>query len=163
LREIGALIEGIEDRLRQLSHELRPTLLDDLGLSPAIEFLASGFSARTGIPVRVTGSTIGRLDPLVETALYRIVQEAMTNVAKHARAHRVDISIRRRKQALVCAIRDDGVGFAEASPTPESPTTRGIGLLGIRERLDALGGTLAIHSIPGGGTELLASVPLRRP
>src|SRR5262249_36287582 len=161
LREIGALIEGIEARLRRLSHELRPTVLDDLGLSPAIEFLASGFSTRTGMPVRVTGSTGGRLEPLVETTLYRIVQEALANVAKHARARRVDIPIKRRNPTLTCAIRDDGVGFTKGSPNPGTPT-RGIGLLGIRERLDALGGTLAIHSIPGGGTELLASVPLRR-
>jgi PAS domain S-box-containing protein len=160
LREIGSLIQGIEDRLRRLSHELRPTILDDLGLLPAIEFLAAGFSRRTGVLVRVRGSTGGRLDSLLETALYRIVQEALSNIAKHARATYAEVEVSRRPRRVVCAIRDDGIGFRGESAA--RGRRRGLGLLGVRERLDALSGKLLLMSRPGGGTELLASVPLRR-
>jgi len=162
LREIGALIQGIEDRLRRLSHELRPSILDDLGLLPAIEFLAAGFSRRTGVLVRVRGSTGGRLDSLLETALYRIVQEALSNISKHARATYAEVEVSRRPSRVVCAIRDDGIGLRGESAQKGRRQRRGLGLLGVRERLDALSGKLLLMSRPGGGTELLASVPLRR-
>ena len=161
LRRVGALVETFEERLRQLSHELRPTILDDLGLGPALAFLAGGFSARAQIEVSVNGSTGGRLDPLVETALYRIVQEALANVGKHARATRVAITLGRVAGSLVCAIRDDGVGFAEEPPGRRGGRATGLGLLGIRERLGALNGRMQILSNPGKGTELRVSVPLR--
>src|SRR5207302_887841 len=160
LRRIGGLVEGVEERLRQLSHELRPTILDDLGLGPALAFLADGFSARTRVAVSVKGSTEGRLDPLVETALYRIVQEALANVGKHARATRAEITLAREKGTLVCAIRDDGVGFDDKRTRRRVGRAAGLGLLGIRERLSALSGQMQILSTPGEGTELRVSVPL---
>jgi signal transduction histidine kinase len=144
----------MEERLRGLSHELRPTILDDLGVLPALGFLASGFSARTGTVADVRGSTDGRLPPVVETAIYRIVQEALANVARHARARRVAIRIERRDAWLRCSVRDDGVGLPRAS------RPGGLGLVGIRERLDALGGRMRIGSVAGGGTELKVSIPL---
>jgi signal transduction histidine kinase len=161
LRRIGGLIEGVEERLRQLSHELRPSILDDLGLSPALAFLANGFSARTRVAVQVKGSTGGRLDPLVETALYRIVQEALANVGKHARATRADITLSRERGRLVCAVRDDGVGFEHRPVRRRVGRATGLGLLGIRERLGALNGQMQILSSRGEGTELRVSVPLR--
>ena len=161
LRRIGSLIEGIEERLRHLSHELRPTILDDLGLTPALAFLASGFAARTQVAASVKGSTGGRLDPMVETALYRIVQEALANVGKHARSTRAEITLAREGGNLVCAIRDDGVGFDDRSVGRRIGRAAGLGLLGIRERVGALNGRMQILSTPGEGTELRVSVPLR--
>jgi PAS domain S-box-containing protein len=161
LRHIGSLIEGIEERLRHLSHELRPTMLDDLGLAPALAFLASGFAARTKLAVAVKGSTGGRLDPLVETAVYRIVQEALANIAKHARATRAEITLAHERGRFLCAIRDDGIGFQGWAANPRVSRATGLGLLGIRERLGALNGQMHILSKPGEGTELRVSVPLR--
>ena len=161
LRRIGQLIQGVEERFRCLSHELRPTILDDLGLAPALAFLCDGFASRTGLAVSVRGSTRGRLDPMVETALYRIVQEALVNVSKHARANRVEIALARGRDVITCSIRDDGVGFDDREILVRNGHGAGLGLLGIRERLDALGGSVRIHSSPREGTELLVTVPLR--
>jgi len=161
LRQVAAYLDEIEERLRRLSHELRPTILDDLGLAPALELLAEGFSARTGIPIRIGGSTRGRLDPLIETTLYRVVQEALANVARHSGAGQASIELARAGRTLNCVIRDDGVGF-EADHLRGEGGAGGLGLLGIRERLDAVGGRLLIQSHPGAGTELSVSVPTGR-
>lgn len=171
LQEIHGLLDQIEDQLRHFSHELRPTILDDLGLLPALEFLSQGVSKRAGLPITVEGSTKGRLPPAVETALYRCVQEALTNVGKHARASRVSVEVQREDKLIRCSIRDDGVGFnvpaviagagqRDLFEAGSRRGERGLGLVGIRERLNALGGTLRITSAPGRGTELLISVPL---
>lgn len=162
LRQIETLLNDIEGRLRRLSHELRPTILDDLGLGPALEFLAEGIAGRTPTVIAVEGSTEGRLNPVVETAVYRIVQEALTNVARHAQAARASIRLRRRHNSLVCSVRDDGVGFDTGLLERQGRGPRGLGLLGVRERLDALGGSLQITSSPGKGTELRVTLPLRR-
>jgi two-component system, NarL family, sensor histidine kinase UhpB len=162
LRQVTTYLDEIEDRLRRLSHELRPTILDDLGLQPALEFLAEGFSARTGIPIRVEGKTDGRVDPMVETAIYRIVQEALTNIARHSSARDASIRLRHAPERLRCTIRDDGVGFAANRLRRGGGGSRGLGLLGVRERLDALGGRVRIRSTPGAGTELSVVVPLPR-
>ncbi len=162
-RRISLLIEGIEQRLRRLSHELRPAILDDLGLAPALAFLGHGFAARTGTTVSIRGSTRGRLDPLVETAIYRIVQEALANVSKHARASQVRIRLERDAERLSCSIHDDGIGFDERVALRGMGRGAGLGLLGIQERLDALNGTMRIATSPGGGTDLAISVPWRRP
>jgi PAS domain S-box-containing protein len=162
LREVRDSLDEIEERLRRLSHELRPTILDDLGLEPALEFLAEGFSARTGIPIRVESTAKGRVDPLVETALYRVVQEALTNIARHSSASDASIELARERESLRCTVRDDGVGFEPDLLLRGDAGHRGIGLLGVRERLDALGGRVRIRSAPGAGTELSVAVPLGR-
>jgi two-component system sensor histidine kinase UhpB len=162
LRQVTTYVDEIEDRLRRLSHELRPTILDDLGLRPALEFLAEGFSARTGIQIRVEGKTDGRVDSLVETAIYRVVQEALTNIARHSSAGGASIRLRHAHERLRCTIRDDGVGFAANRLRRGGKGGRGLGLLGVRERLDALGGRVRIRSTPGAGTELSVIVPLAR-
>jgi signal transduction histidine kinase len=162
LRGLRTLVLGFEDRLRGLSHELRPTILDDLGLAPAVGFLAKAFSSRTGLAVEVRGNLGSpRFDPPIETALYRVLQEAFANVARHARARRVVVDFRRRDEALRCSITDDGAGFAAG---PGTRGEGGLGLLGIRERLDALGGRLLVRSAPGHGTTLIVTVsPGKRP
>lgn len=159
LQSMKGHLHRIEDQLRRLSHELRPTILDDLGLQPALHFLAQGFATRMGIPVTVEGSTGGRHAPPVETAIYRIVQEALANVTKHARATHVKIQLQQEADTIRCNVRDDGVGF-EVPALLAQRGKPGLGLLGIRERLDALGGTLSITSAPGRGTELRLTIPI---
>jgi len=161
VRRVRALVLGIEERLRSLSHELRPTILDDLGLAPAVGFLAEAFSSRTGMSVEVRGDVADqRLDPPAETALYRMLQEALANVARHAQARHVVIDIHRRADTLRCSVSDDGTGFDPA----RAARGGGLGLLGMRERLGTVGGRLVVRSVPGRGTELVATLsPRRRP
>jgi signal transduction histidine kinase len=158
--QVRALLEQVEAQLRRLSHELRPTVLDDLGLIPALEFLAEGMSKRAGVAVVVTGSTGGRLPSQVEIVLYRAVQEGLTNVAKHAQARRVTVHLERHAEEIVCSIRDNGRGF-DTSDRPGLTDRQGLGLIGIRERVAALGGTLLIASSPGEGTTLEVAIPLK--
>jgi PAS domain S-box-containing protein len=159
LRVVAGYLDDMEERLRRLSHELRPTILDDLGVVPAVEFLAEGLASRTGIEIQVEGSTQGRLDPSIETTIYRVVQEALANIGRHSRARNASIRIARGSGALRCAIRDDGVGFEPARLRGDARRS-GLGLLGIRERLDAVHGRILVRSVPGAGTEILFSVPL---
>ena len=160
LTEIRALLEQVEAQLRQLSHELRPTILDDLGLKPAIEFLADGISKRTGRSVVVTASIGERLPGPVETAMYRIVQEALTNVIKHAQARQAVVHLVRRADVLVCSISDNGRGF-DARGRSARMHSQGLGLIGMRERAASLGGTFSIDSSPGKGTTLKIAIPLK--
>jgi signal transduction histidine kinase len=164
-RKIGrveGLLNQVEKQLRRYSHELRPTVLDDLGWIPAIRLLAKGISKRANLPIQIKTTVTGRLSTAVETALYRIVQEALTNVTKHAKARRVSIRVRLEGRALCCSIRDDGVGF-DAQTVRSNSRRRGLGLIGIQERLSAIGGTLSIDSAPGRGTKLLLRLPMENP
>jgi signal transduction histidine kinase len=140
--------------VRRLAVELRPKALDDFGLLPALERLAQTFTEQVGIETDVEAS-LGdtRLPPEVETALYRLVQEALTNVVKHSRARHVSISLVRRTSSVSAVIEDDGVGFAELSGD-------GLGLIGMRERVGLLDGRLEIESRPDHGTTIMAEVPL---
>jgi signal transduction histidine kinase/CHASE1-domain containing sensor protein len=152
-------LDAIEAQLRRLAHELRPTILDDLGLLPALQFLTEGVAARTGLCIRVESTIEGRLAPHVETALYRIMQEGITNITRHAAATQVRLQLQRNAQVVHALLQDDGIGFdVDQIMHPEGP--RGLGLLGIQERLGALGGTLQITSSPGQGTTLQIMVPI---
>jgi two-component system, NarL family, sensor histidine kinase UhpB len=159
IEDIKRLLDQIESQLRRLSHELRPTILDDLGLTLAIQFLAQGASQRSHLPITVEGDTEGRLPPQVEIALYRVVQEALNNAAKHAKAKGVNVSIWRDTKTIHCSVADDGIGFEAKVDTPRNGK-HGLGMIGMRERLAAVGGTIAIKSSPGRGTEILATVPM---
>jgi len=160
LQEIKSMLDQVSGGLRRLSHELRPSILDNLGLMPAIEFLADGVASRTGLAITVEGSTEGRLLPMVETALYRTVQEALTNASKHAHAQRVRIRLWRDSQ-IHCSIRDNGVGVNVADVLARRDKCS-LGLIGMQERIEALGGTLLIASAPGKGLGLLATIPLEK-
>jgi signal transduction histidine kinase len=159
IRELEALLNQVEQQLRGYSHELRPTVLDDLGWIPAIRFLAENVSKRTHLLIQVKAGFTGRLPGTIETALYRILQEALTNTSKHAKATRVWIQVRREDGTLCCSVRDDGQGFDIRAAHTEGKR-RGLGLIGIQERLNAVGGTLSINSAPGRGTKLLIRLPL---
>lgn len=151
LREL--VVTALQD-VRRLAVELRPKALDDFGLVPALERLAMTFGEQTGMVVELEGRLGGlRLPSEVETALYRIVQEALTNVVKHAQAQHVSILLTWKEGRVAAVIEDDGRGF---DPLAE---TEGLGLLGIRERLDLLGGRLVIEAT-GAGMTLVAEVPL---
>jgi signal transduction histidine kinase len=165
-----AVSEAIEellaeiDKLRALITELRPAALDELGLPAAIEALAERSSTTGGLEIhgdvsvdqQGEGAT-GRLDPQLESIVYRLVQEALTNVVKHARAERVDIQVTTRDDRVTVEVRDDGVGFDPALNPP------GFGLLGMRERLELVGGTLDVSSAPGRGTSVRVELPLSSP
>jgi signal transduction histidine kinase len=159
MMKIRAPLDEIERHLRRLSHELRPTVLDDLGLVPALEYLVQGVGERAGIPIAVEGPKSPRLAPPVEVALYRVVQEAVRNATKHSRASRVDIRLRVKDGEARCTVKDDGHGF-DVPTTLARKGDRGLGLIGMRERLNALGGRLTIDSSPGRGTELSITIPL---
>ncbi len=160
-QEIRGLLNHFGDTVRQLSHELRPTALDDLGLVPALQYLARGFSSRAGVVLTVEGNGVGRLAPPIEIGVYRIVQEALNNVVRHAQASSVSVCIRieHSEKVVRCAIRDNGVGF-DVAEILARPGRKGLGLLGMRERAEALGGTLQIASRPGRGTECVVTIPL---
>lgn len=159
LTEIGALLDRIELQLRRLSHELRPAILDDLGLVPAIRFLSDGVSQRSGIAIRVNASTRGRLPREIENTLYRVVQEALSNSARHSRASRAAVSLRQEGGLVRCSIWDDGVGLTDQGG-PSSERERGIGLAGIRERVAPLSGTVEIQSGNRRGTEVSVTIPM---
>ncbi len=159
LQEVGTILDQAEKQLRRLSHELRPTVLDELGLVPALQFLTEGISKRTGLSIQVQSSLKSRYVPNIEIALYRVVQEALTNVTKHARAKNVAIQLTSVARNLHCLVHDDGVGF-DAPSTLSGKGRSGLGLVGIRERLNAVGGTLQIDSVVGRGTELLVKIPV---
>jgi signal transduction histidine kinase len=143
--------------LRSLIMELRPAALDELGLGPAIASLAERTELVEGLDVEVeavAAPALGRFAGEVETAIYRFVQEALTNVTKHARADRAWVRIEEGPGSLQVSVRDDGIGF-----DPSAGTT-GFGLIGMRERIALARGSLHIGSEPGSGTTVRAELPL---
>jgi signal transduction histidine kinase len=135
--------------------ELRPKVLDDFGLVPALERLAHGFAEETGIEVDLeAGAITERLPREVETAIYRIVQESLTNVVKHAQAGRVSVFLTRTDGRVKAVIEDDGRGF-----DPSATDGGGIGLVGMRERIELLDGTLIVESSATSGTTVAVEVP----
>jgi len=156
-KHITDLLKEVENQLRRFSHELRPTILDDLGWIPAIQFLAEGISKRAKLAIHVRSSVSHRLPSSTETALYRVVQEALTNTVKHANARNVWIEAWSEKSVVFCSVRDDGAGF-EADRVSAAPKRKGLGMIAMHERVSAIGGTLRIESGPRKGTELLIQV-----
>jgi signal transduction histidine kinase len=151
IRELAA--DTLAD-VRRLAVELRPKALDDFGLVPALDQLARTFSDDTGLRVDVISELDGeRLSEEARITLYRSLQEALTNVAKHAQARAVSIVLRRRDTSVVALVEDDGRGFDLTGPT------EGFGLQDLRERLALVGGRLTIESGPGAGTTLVVEVP----
>lgn len=160
VEKVRELLQEVEKHLRRYSHELRPTILDDLGWLPAIRFLAEGVSKRADLPIHIESQISGRLPSPMETALYRTVQEALNNTLKHAKARNVWIRAWRNKSSIHCSVRDDGVGFDLHVAQAAGAGKKGLGLIAMRERLSAVGATLHIHSHLGKGTELSIQVPL---
>jgi two-component system sensor histidine kinase UhpB len=160
--ELRELTAQTLEAVRKLAVELRPATLDHLGLLAALEAYTESYRSR--LPVRVTFTTDGfqdgerRLPPQIELVLYRVVQEALTNVAKHARASDIHVELSRGPNEVVACVADDGEGF----PVDEVMRSRerGLGLFGMQERLALVHGQLVIDSAPGQGTRVRARVPL---
>jgi signal transduction histidine kinase len=156
---MGTLIDDAVVTVRRIATDLRPGILDDLGLAAAVEWQAQEFEHRTGIACALRGTVDqGAVDPLVSTAVFRIFQESLTNVARHSRASRVAVTLEHRHTDLVLEVRDDGIGIAAA----DASSVRSIGLAGMRERAQLVGGGFSISGAPGAGTTVLVQIPWRR-
>jgi PAS domain S-box-containing protein len=158
IRSTRQLASRIIQSVRRISTELRPAVLD-LGLAAAVEWQVQEFQARTGIQCKLRLLTQEVFAPDVSTALFRILQETLTNVARHAKATRVEVVKQKQRDRLVLRIRDNGRGF-----DPEDPSlSKSLGLLGMRERAAILGGQVNVSSAPGKGTTVTAWIPLLSP
>jgi signal transduction histidine kinase len=161
LREVEAVVGRIGREAHDLAVELRPTALDDFGLGPALATYVARWSERTGVAAEFQSPGLDgdRLPPEVETTVYRVVQEALNNVAKHAEARRVSVILERRQDEVTALVEDDGRGF-DPERAGSGQGRRGLGLLGMRERVALVGGTLLVESEDGGGTTVRARIPL---
>jgi signal transduction histidine kinase len=167
---VDAVLEGLGqeiDGLRHLITELRPAALDDLGLVPALEALARRAQAMDGLEIHTDielGDGERRLDAELESTLYRVVQEALTNVSRHAKATSAVISISERDGRVTAAVTDDGEGLPDGGPsrprTPGEELKGGFGISGMRERAELVGGELELVPAPGGGATMRLTVPL---
>ena len=158
LQQVRHDLDQVEAQLRRVSHELHPSILDDLGLLDAIKFVADTFARRAGIRMTIDADLDHPCTKPVATIVYRLVQEALTNIGKHSRATSATIALRREGPVLHCSIRDDGVGFDREEVLARGGR-RGIGLMLIEDRLAAVGGELQTVSAPGQGTELRMTIP----
>lgn len=151
---IAHRIDGIVDLVRRIAADLRPSILDDLGITAALEQQLRRLRESTGITTRLTVSVEPELDMLTGVTLYRITQEALANVVRHAQATAVEVSLAMNGGTAVLTIRDNGRGM------PHSTNPQSLGLLGIRERAQLLGGSVVIDSSPGDGTAITVTLPL---
>lgn len=166
LQEVQALAASMQDEIHRVVYELRPSLLDDLGLIAAVQWLSDNHLEENGIQVSFStdcrlrpNGTEPQLSPQTEIALFRIAQEAITNIVRHANARRVKLRLEFKEKSVALSVEDDGEGFAPEK-VPVSPETgRGFGLLGMKERAELLSGTLTIDSQPGAGTRIHAEIP----
>ncbi len=158
IRESKALAADALNTVRDLAQGLRPSMLDDLGLGPALEWQARDFSRRTGVPatVQLDGYLEG-LPENIRTCVYRIAQESLTNCTRHAEARNIRIAVYGGREKLLMTVQDDGIGF-----DPTRAHTRGLGLIGIEERVRDLGGSTTIRSQQGKGTLIKVELPLQR-
>jgi PAS domain S-box-containing protein len=156
LAEMVSMLDTTVAATRRIAADLRPLLLDDLGLAPAIEWLAHTFTQRTGVPCEVSVDQDLELEEPYATAVFRIVQESLANVGKHARASEASVVIARTAKAVTLEVRDNGQGFSLVAPRkPHS-----LGLMGLRERAHLLKGTVALDSQPGRGTRVQVLIPV---
>jgi signal transduction histidine kinase len=154
--ECRVLLEQTMQAVRDLAMGLRPSMLDDIGLGAALEWQAREFARRYDIPVNVNlEAPLDQLTEMQKISIYRVVQEALTNCARHAHAHSIGIRVKQAGQTLELAVADDGVGLQSKE------RTAGLGLLGIQERIRELGGVFSIFSLPEQGTTLAVTIPLQ--
>lgn len=162
LREIAAqTLEAV----KRLARELRPPLLDDLGLAAALERYVANYQANFGLRVDLETSGLRqeeRLPPTVELTLYRVIQEALTNIVKHAHAQNVSLVVERKADKLIAIVEDDGCGFDVRAVVEATAEEGKLGLHGMRERIELVGGRLQFESAPGAGTSVFVEIPLER-
>lgn len=153
LARVTGLLNEVQRHLRHISHELVPRQLAELGLTDALEYLRDGFHDRYGAAVDVRCEVGQRLPETVETVVYRVAQEAITNACTHGRASRVRLLVKLRRGRLLCSVRDNGTGF-----NAEEQIRSGMGMDNMRERVESLGGRLLVDSKPGKGTAVVAEI-----
>lgn len=160
LDEASALLDEVLTKVRALTVELRPTLLDDLGLIPTLRWYLGRFAQRTGLQAHLEAPELpARLRPEIEMTIYRSVQEALTNVARHAQATWVQVRLAYSANRVTVSVVDDGRGFDERTWSEHRPEQQTLGLTGIRERVTLLGGRVDIVSQPGQGTRIELRLP----
>ncbi|HUG13299.1 MAG TPA: ATP-binding protein [Opitutaceae bacterium] len=163
-KRLHAMLGETVGEVERISRELRPEVLNQLGLVAAIRSSSNKFASRTGVAVKLTGMQLpAELPADVKLALYRIFQEAFRNVEKHAGARRVTVNLIQRGNVVELVIRDDGAGFDARHHEARRDRKVVLGLLGMRERATAVGGTLMVKSAPHAGTEIIARIPVRAP
>ena len=158
------MVEKSVDIVHRFARELRPTVLDDLGLIPALHSFMKGFTRRTGIHIHFTTFSSSRIEELnnaTRTVFYRVAQEALTNVARHAHASLVEVKFEKLPKAICLKIKDNGKSF-QAQRVMHSKRNTRLGLIGMRERLEMVGGSFRIESAPGRGTTVRAQIPLAK-
>ena len=161
VQECMQVVQAAIQQIRELSINLRPSLLDDLGLGPALRWLLDQQSQRAGFEVSLECDVPkGDLPSEVETACFRIVQESVTNIVRHAHARTVGVDVRRDNGRLQLTVRDDGVGFDTSAALVRAAQGNSCGLLGMQERVELLGGRFALESSPDHGTRLTVFFPL---
>jgi len=155
-------INQVLDILRDLSFRLRPPALDELGLQQALDWYIKNLSKESGLPItlEVSGLRQRRPAPVVETELFRITQEALSNVIKHAQASSARVRLNFRKSRLMLLVQDNGTGFDSGDLLSIFGTKQNLGLLGMRERAERCGGTLKVVSAPKSGTQLMVVIPI---
>jgi signal transduction histidine kinase len=154
------LVEKSVDIIHRFARELRPTVLDDLGLIPALQSFLKGYMEDTGIRVTLTVfAGIEHSDSDTRTVLYRIAQEALANVSRHSKASHADVSIQETEGLIRMEIKDDGQGFEVDGTTQAKTKNNRLGLLGMRERVEMVGGTFCVESTPGTGTTVRVEIP----
>jgi signal transduction histidine kinase len=145
---------------REISYNLMPSVLVDFGLVPALQFLVEQFSKSNELTVEVHINGVeGRLDPSIEVGLYRIAQEALNNIAKHADAHQINVQLIGDSNSIKLIIEDDGKGFHTSRFEPRSGQRHGMGLVSMRERAASFNGLFVLDSRPGHGTEIIVEIP----
>jgi PAS domain S-box-containing protein len=160
MKEIKSLLDNAMAEAREISYNLMPSVLVDFGLVPAIQFLGEQFSKRNHLDVRVHVSGVeSRLDPSIEVGLYRIAQEALTNITKHAEAGIVNIQLLGDSKSIRLIVEDDGKGFVINRLEPRKDERHGMGLVSMRERAASFNGLFILDSHPGRGTEIIVEIP----
>ena len=160
VRDIRAQVVDVVHGVRQMSHLLRPPVLDDFGALAAIESVAEKYRATSGLQIRVDSPDSGaRFTPPIELLIFRIFQEALINVAKHAEAAHVHVRLAVEDRTLVLEINDDGRGFDAHAYFRSPPASAGLGLIGMRERVAHFGGVFRVSSRPGAGTRVFVTLP----
>ena len=157
ISEVRARVDQVEQRLRHLSHELRPTILDHLGLLPALRFLAEGVSSRSGLKVHVEGRLPKRLAAGIELLFYRVVQDALTDIVRGGNARLVTVGVAHRGDLVQCTVESDGAGLDGSTESDN----RAPSLVIIHERVRALGGAVRVEPAKYKGTALTVSVPFK--
>ncbi|MFL6246489.1 MAG: GAF domain-containing protein [Thermoanaerobaculia bacterium] len=162
LAEAIGIVDGAAAAVRNLALDLRPSMLDDLGLGPALRWYADRFARQTGVSLHLRFDRFPSVDSAHATVLFRVAQEALTNIARHANARNVWLEMRTGADALQLTVRDDGSGFDVTAARQRALRGESLGLLGMEERVSLMSGTLEVTSVPNAGTTVCATIPLSK-